>query len=194
MRRSVTFLCSMGLLGLLGCGQAETDASRVLVNVGGSKITERELGALVKVLIKDPAQAQAFLTSDEKKAERLGLLEQLAATRAVYQMAKAEGLDQDVRVKARVDAAVAEVYFKSMLERRAGALEPTENDLKTQYQAVAAQAKAMGQKDLPPFEQVKDQVAARWRQEQQQRMVGDLQKELQDKVPVTFLGEGAKKP
>lgn len=182
------------LATLVGCGRPAEDASQVLANVGGTKITEADLGKLVRALVKDPVQAQAILSQGDKGADRKGLLDQMAATRSVFQLAQAEGLDKDPRVQAQLETAMAQVYFNSLLERRAGALEPKEADLKAQYDEAVLQAKAAGQTSVPPFEQVKNQLASRWQQQQQQRVVGDLQKELQEKVPVTFVGrEGGKK-
>lgn len=186
MRTRIEIMMPLALITLLGCGRPTEDASRVLANVGGAKITETELGQLVKVLIKDPAAAKAFLSQPDKEAERQDLLRQMAASRAVYQLAQAEGLDRDAMVKAQIEGAVAKVYFNALLERRAGALEPREADLKNQYDTLAAQAKAAGETTIPPFEQVKGQLASRWQQQQLQQKASDLQKELQEKVPMTF--------
>lgn len=178
------------LASLVGCGRPAEDGSKVLANVGGTKITEAELGKLVRALIKDPVQAKEFLSKDDKLAERNALLEQMATSKAVFQLAQLEGLDKDPRVQARIESAVAQVYFNSLLERRSGTVEPKEADLKAQYDTLAAQAKAAGETTIPPFEQVKGQMATRWQQQQQQRMAVDLQKELQEKMPMTFVENG----
>ena len=187
MRLSPSFFAPLPLLGLIGCSQAASDGSRVLANVGGTKITEAELGALVRVLVKDPAQAQAILTEG---AQRSQILEQMATSKAVMQLAKAEGLDQDAKVRARVESAVTQVYINSLLERRTGEMQPQDSELRAQYQAASSQSKLMGRKDLPPYEQVREQLVARWQQGQQQRMAMGLQKELMEKVRITFAEEG----
>lgn len=171
---------------LAACGRPGEDASRVLANVGGTKITEGEFRTLVGALAKDPDQAKSFLNDEGARGERIGLLNQMASSRAMLQMAKAEGLDQDPRIQARLESAVAQVYYTALMERRAAKLEPTEADLKAFYEARTGEAKAKGQANIPPFEQVKAQLVAGWRQEQQQRMGLRMQQEIVAKVPMTF--------
>ena len=178
----------------VGCGRKAEDASKVLANVGGTKITDAELGKLVRALIKDPVQANEFLSKDDKRAERKALLEQMATSKAVFQLAQVEGLDKDSRVQAQIESATAQVYFNSLLERRAGKLVPTEADLKALYDRKATQAKLQGQENIPPFEdRLKPTLEAAWQQQQQQRMVEGLQKELQEKVPMIFVEDGVGK-
>lgn len=187
MRPSHRILLPSILLTLVACGRTAEDSSRVLANVGGVKITESELGKLVKALISDPAMAQAFITQDDKRAERAALLEQMVATKAIARMAEMEGLVHDGKVKARIESATAQVYYNSLIERRTANLNPSEADLKLTYERLAMEAKLKGQANVPPYaESLKPTLTASWQQQQQQWLVMELQRELQKKVPTTF--------
>lgn len=182
----------IGLGGLLvaaalGCGKFHKDTGRVVASVAGEKITEKELGETVRAMIGDEDKAKAFLTSDALKAQRNEFLDKLAQGKAIIRMGKAEGLDKDPAVKIRLEQATAQTYIQAMMERRIAKTEPTEAQLKAVYDEVVGQRKAAGQTEgIPPFEQVKAQLPALWRQKQEQAVGEALLKELKQKYPPTF--------
>jgi len=75
-----------------------------------------------------------------------------------------------------------------MLEKSAAAGgEPTDEQLKELYDQVVAQAKAANQaQGIPPFEQVKAQLPAVWKQRQAQQARERVLNDLNTKYPVVF--------
>lgn len=179
----------LALLALLGCGRASQDASRVLANVGGSKITEQDLAATVKMLSSNPAEAEAVLKDPARREERQAILGQLTQTRAILELGRQEGLDQDPRVQTRMEGARAQVYLKTLAERRLTQQDAPEAELKSMYEGYSAQAKAAGQ-TMPPYPEALPRLKEIWSQQQQQRVMADFQKEVASKVHVTFAEEG----
>ncbi len=176
-------LASLALLGL-GCGRTSTDASPVLVRVGRESISEKDVQDLVNVLAPDAVQRERLL-GQEGRATRMAWAQQLASQKAMVQMAEMEGLDKDPKAKLLIESAVAKAYGEVLLGRMAAKLEPSEAQLKDFYATIAAQRKAMGQ-ETPAFEQVKPQLVQGWQQQQMERLRGDLEKEIAQKVPTTF--------
>ena len=178
------------VLGALACGKVSGDHSKVVASVGGEKITEKAFGDTVRALVGDEAKAKEMLTSEAAKTQRNQLLENLVTQRALLQFAKAEKLDQDPKVKMAVEAAIANVYAQTLIEKRSASVEPTEAQLKGLYDDFVKQAEAAGQKgSVPPYEQVKAQLPGVWKRKQGQQASDMLLTQLKQKYPVVIAPE-----
>jgi hypothetical protein len=178
---------SLVVLGFLGCSKVPKDTSKILVNVAGEKITQAQFEEVVKVMIGDDKKAEELLKSEAMKEQRNQFLESLALQKSMVVMAKAEGLEKDLKAKVLLEQRSAQVYLQTLLDRRLPKSEPTEADLKTMYEGLVAERKAMGQdKGLPAFEDVKAQLPGVWKQKQEQTVTEGLFKELRQKYPLTF--------
>lgn len=188
MKRVMSISLGLAFLAALGCGKGSKDSGPVLATVGSEKITEKEFKDLVGRIAPDPDSAKKLLEDPNPmfRGQRNRMLGQLAEASAVIQLAKQQGLDSDPRVQAAVKLALANAYQTAMLSNRMPAkLEPKEEDLKATYDRYGAQAKAAGQ-PMPPFEQVKPQLAEAWRRDEQDRVRKQLKDEIAKRVPSTF--------
>ena len=178
------------VLGTLACGKFSSDHSKVVASVGPDKITEKAFGDIVRLLIGDDAKAKDMLTSEAARAQRNQLLENMVTQKALLRFGKSEGLDKDPKVQLAVDAAIANVYAQTLIEKRSVAVEPTEAQLKGLYDDFVKQAEAAGQKGtVPPFEQVKGQLPQLWKRKQGQQASDMLLTQLKQKYPVVFAPE-----
>ena len=186
---------SLGMTGLLvlgglACGKMSGDHSKVVASVGGEKITEKVFGDTVRTLLGDDAKAKDMLTSEAAKTQRNQLLENMVTQKALLQFAKAEKLDQDPKVKLALEAAIANVYAQTLIEKRSASVEPTEAQLKGLYDDFVKQAEAAGQKGtVPPYEQVKAQLPGVWKRKQGQQASDMLLTQLKQKYPVVIAPE-----
>jgi hypothetical protein len=181
---------SLGLLALaaLGCGKGSKDTGPVLASVGSEKITSKDFRELVERVAPDAAAAKKLLEDPDPtyRGQRNRMLGQLTDASAVIQMAKQQNLDSDPRVRAAVKLALANAYQTAMLSNRMPAnAEPSEDQLKAVYDRYAAQAKAAGQA-MPPYDQVKPQLADAWRRDEQERVMKQLKEEIAKRVPSTY--------
>ncbi|WP_243317881.1 hypothetical protein [Geothrix paludis] len=172
----------------LGCGKAaKPDSSRVIANIGGSKLTEAEFQDIVKSLSPDPKEAQAFLTDAAARNDRAQLAQRIAMSRAITTYAAQTGLDQDPSVKRQLEQQQANVYFQALMKKRMAGMNPTDEQLQAFYkervEALKAQGRAQG---IPPFETVKSQLPELWRQQHMQTLSDQIQNEVKQKVPVTL--------
>ncbi|WP_257312491.1 hypothetical protein [Geothrix fuzhouensis] len=172
----------------LGCGKNVTpDSSRVIANIGGSKLTEAEFQDIVKSLSPDPKEAQAFLTDAGARNDRAQLAQRIAMSRAVTTYAAQTGLDKDPSVKRQLEQQQANIYFQALMKKRMAGLTPTDEQLQTFYkervEALKTQGHAQG---IPPFETVKAQLPELWRQQHMQTLSDQIQNEVKQKVPVTL--------
>lgn len=162
-----------------GCHRGSGDTSKVLANVGGQKVSQADFEAVVKTMLPDPSRAEAIMKSPGFQAQKADLVRQLAMQKAVIAWARIQGLDQDPALKAQVEGALAQTYYQAMMARRQDAARtpPSEAQLAAMYQEIKLKTK-----DIPPFEQVKAQLAqgyAQW----------TWQKELKAAVPITYSDE-----
>jgi hypothetical protein len=186
---SAALLVGAALLLALGCKGTKPDHSRVIANVGGQKITEAEFQDVVRTLSPDAKEAQAFLSDPTQRDERAKLASRLATSRAILAYAKQTGLDQDGAVKRQLEQQQASVFFQALAKQRSSALNPSEAELQAFYKEQVERMKAMGQTGVPPFEQVKAQVAEGWKQKRMQTISDDILKEIKAKVPVTLVDD-----
>jgi hypothetical protein len=186
MKRVMSISLGLAFLAALGCGKGAKDSGPVLASVGSEKITAKEFKELVERMAPDAPRAKALLEDPDpqQRAQRNGLLSDLASAYAVLQVAKQQGLDRDPRMQAEIRVATAAAYRRAMVASRMPA-QPTEADLKAFYDKAAAEAKQAGQQ-IPPYEAVKAQLAPAWTREQQQRVLAQLEEEIARKVPTTF--------
>ncbi len=183
---------SLVTLGFLGCNQVQKDTSKVLVSAPELKITETQFAEVVKVLIGDDKKAEDLLKNGDNKEQRNQFLESLALQKAMIQMARTEGLEQDSKAKILLEQRTAQVYLQTLTDRRLPKNEPTETELRALYDGLVQERKAAGQdKGLPTFDEVKPQLPAIWKQKQEQSVTEALFKELRQKHPFTF-AEGYK--
>lgn len=161
----------MGMCGLLvagmACSKVSRDNSKVLANVGGEKITEKTFTETVTVLLGDEARAKDLLTNPANREQRNLFLQEIVNQKAIVKFGEKQGLDKDIKARILLDAGKANAYQMLLMERAVGKAEPSEEAMKAHYEKVKAQAKAAGQdKDFPPYEAVKPQVADAVRREQ----------------------------
>ncbi len=174
----------------LGCGTGSRDSSPVVANVAGQKITQKEFEGLVRALAPKPSDADSLLTDPKMKERRNQWVGNLAEQKAMIELAKLEGVDKDMKVRLQAESALAEVYKRAILEKRAASMTAPEADLHAIYdEAVAKQKAAGGTQALPPFDAVHAELVQAWQQKQQQQAQERLVKELKQRVPVTY-GEG----
>ena len=187
LTHSTLLVATSALLLSLACQSGKPDASRVIANVGGEKITEAEFQDVVRTLSQDAKEAQAFLTDPAAREERANLVSRIAMSRAITTYAKQTGLDQDPSVKRQLEQQQANVYFQALAKRRASSAEPTDEQLLAFYKEQVERMKAAGQaQGIPPFETVKLQVAQGYKQKRMADISTDIQKEIKAKVPVTL--------
>lgn len=169
----------VALAALAGCHRASPDASKVLASVAGQKISQGDLEALVAGMVPDPAKARMVLESPGFQAQKADMVRQMAMQKAVIAYARTQGLDADPAVRAQIEGATAQAYFQVLMTRRGEAARtpPTDAQLLAMYQEIQSK-----NKDIPPFEQVKAQLAQGYGQWQ-------FQKELKAAVPITFADE-----
>ncbi len=174
----------------LGCGTSSRDSSPVVANVAGQKITQKEFEGIVRALAPKPSDATSLLTDPKMKDRRNQWVGNLAEQKAMIELAKLEGLDKDVKVRLQVESALAEVYKRAIIEKRAAAMTAPEADLHGIYdEAVAKQKAAGGAQTLPPFDAVHAELVQAWQQKQQQKAQEGLSLELKQRVPVSY-GDG----
>ena len=176
MSKRLLPVLALSLAVLASCGKATKDTSKVLANVGGDKITQADLEALVKAMMPDPAKYEKLMASEGFWAQRSEFVQQLAMQRLLLAYARKQGVDQDPAVKVRAEGALAQVYFQSLLSKRSGA-PPTDAQLQGMYDDVKKKQPA-----IPPFEAVKAQLAQEYPQYQ-------LMKEVKLSMPITYADE-----
>ncbi len=182
-----TLLVGSALLLTLACKPGKPDASRVIANVGGEKITESEFQDVVKTLSPDPKEAEKFLTDPAARDERAQLASRIAMSRAITTYAKQTGLDQEPSVKRQLEQQAANVYFQALAKKRVTTVEPTDEQLLAFYKEQVEKMKAQGQaQGVPPFEAVKVQLVQGYKQQRMAAISTEIQKEIKAKVPVTL--------
>jgi hypothetical protein len=190
------------VLGFLGCNRGPKDTTRIIANVAGERITEGHFREVAVLMIGNEKRVDELLKSEDKniREQRNQLLESMALQKSAILLAKNEGLEKDQKVQMQLEQMKARVYLQALMERRraknAPLADPTDDELKKDYDGLLAQSKAMGQdKNVPPFEQAKTQLAARWKQQKQQenneKALEALLEEVRKKYPITF-AEGFK--
>ena len=182
-----TLLAGSALLLTMACKPGKPDASRVIANVGGEKITETEFQDVVKTLSPDAKEAEKFLTDPAARDERAQLASRIAMSRAITTYAKQTGLDQDPSVKRQLEQQAANVYFQALAKKRVTTVEPTDEQLLAFYKEQVEKMKAQGQaQGIPPFEAVKAQLVQGYKQQRMATISTEIQKEIKAKVPVTL--------
>lgn len=187
LSHAATFAAAAALVLALGCKSQKADASRVIANVGGEKITEADFQDVVRTLAQSPEETQDFLNNPAARDSRAQLANQLAMSKAIIAYAKETGLDQDPTVRRQLEQQTAILYFQALAKKRAQAAEPTEAQLKAFYLEQVALLKAQGQaQGVPPFEAVKAQLAEGYKRSRIQAVSSEIEKEVKAKVPVTL--------
>jgi hypothetical protein len=187
MTQPAALVLGSALLLSLACNGGKPDSSRVIANIGGTKITEAEFQEVVRTLSQNPKEAQAFLTDPAARDERANLVSRIAMSRAIAAYAKQTGLDKDPSVKIQLEQQDANVYFQALAKQRLSTAEPTDEQLLAFYKEQVERMKAQGAAGAPPpFESVKAQVAQGYKQQRMQAVSLDIQKEVKAKVPVTL--------
>ena len=188
------------LAALLGCNhQASTtaaDASAVLANVNGVRITQADFEARARTLSANPEEVQAFLTDAKYQPQRAQLVHQMAFEAAMDQIAAKNRLDQDPTTQALLTKQKAAIYANVLVSRAAGNTKPTDAQLQVFYDELVAARKAAGQaQGLPPFDQVKalPQFAEAWQKQQFQKAADTFTKDVETQVPVTY-ADGLQSP
>ena len=173
------------VLGLLGCNKVSKDHSKVLATVAGEKITEQAFDDTVRNALGD--QAKDLLSNPAQKERRNQILGTLVNQKALLAWAKSEGLDKDPKAQVEVTTALANAYFQILVERNTSKADPTDEQLKAFYDEYVEQAKAANQaQGIPPYDQVKAQLPAVWKQKQMQVAREALLNQLNQKYPVVF--------
>jgi hypothetical protein len=171
----------------LGCAKSAPPASRVIANIGGSKLTEAEFQEIVKSLSPDPKEAQTFLTDAAARDDRAQLASRIAMSRAITQYAAQTGLDKDPSVKRQMEQQLANIYFQALVKQHMASLVPTDEQLQAFYKEKVAEMQAQGRtQGIPPFEAVKAQLPELWKQQRMQALGQQIQNEIKQKVPVTL--------
>lgn len=180
-------MAGLVIAGFLGCSKTPKDTSKVLVSLADQKITESEFTQIVKVMVGDDKRAEQLLKNGELKEQRNQFLESLAIQKALFLVAKAEGLDKDSKTKVLIEQDTAKIYVEALTDRRMPKEQPTEAELKGLYDTLVAERKAEGQdKNIPAYEEVKAQLPAVWRQKKLQEINTNLFKEIRNRFPMTF--------
>ncbi len=180
-------IAGLALVASLGCHRFSRDNSKVIANVAGEKITEKAFAETIKAMVPDEAKAKEILTSETLRDKRNEFLGQVAKAKALILLGKAQGLDKDPAVKLRMEQMTAQAYVQTLMERRLAKAQPTDAELKATYDELVAERKAQGQDQaVPPFEQVKAQMPALWKQRQETKVFEQLMKEATQKYQITY--------
>ena len=121
------------------------------------------------------------------REQRNQILASLVNQKALFDYVKSQGLDKDPQVQLQITSATAGAYFQIMVDRLASKAVPTDAQLKIFYDDYVLQAKAAGQgANIPPFDQVKDQLPEAWKRKQADVVRETLMTTLNQKYPVVF--------
>ena len=184
------FIAAGALAALIGCGRpASADASAVLANVNGVRITQADLEATVRALAADAQQADQILHDPAAAGERAKLVHRLAFQAAMDQFAAKQGLDKDPLTRFQLADGRAMAFANVLVSRAAGNATPTEAQLRAFYDEQMAARKATGQdKGMPSFDEIKasPQLASAWQQDRFAKAQAAFEQDLKAQVPVTY--------
>ncbi len=187
LTRAAALVAASALFLTFACKPEKADASRVIANVGGEKITEADFQEVVRGLTQDPKEAQDFLTNPAARDSRAQLANQVAMSKAIVAYAKQTGLDQDPSVRRQMEQQQAVLYFQTLAKKRAQTTEPTEAQLLAFYNEQVEVLKAQGQSQgIPPFQAVKGQLVEGYKRSRIQAVSSEIEKEVKAKIPVTL--------
>jgi hypothetical protein len=182
----------LSVLALTGCRTENTDTSKVIAKIGDEttyeKVTEKQFQDLVSALFGDAEKGIEFMTQEQSRGQRNEFFAKYIEAKGLVMLAKAEGLDDDPKIRLQLDDAITAVYYQALMERRLSNTEPTDAQLREIYNEIAARERAMGA-GIPPFEEVRPHLPQLWRQKQQQEVTETLMKEIKEKYPTTIVDE-----
>ncbi len=179
MKNRLLPLSVLALAAVAGCHRGSADASKVLANVNGQKITQLDFENMVSSMVPDRSKAKNLLQSPAFQAQKPDLVRQLALQKAVIAYARKQGLDKDPAVNAQIEGATAQAYYQALMARRGSTVSapPSDDQLKAMYEEIKAK-----NKDIPPFDQVKPQLTQGYGQ-------WLFQKDLKAAIPITYSAE-----
>lgn len=125
MRKTGVFAGLMLLVLLVAEGYADD----IIAKIGEKKITDQEFTKFVNTF---PPERKKFL--DENLASRKTIFERMVQVEVVSEIAKKNGLDKDVKVRAQMENILKEFLAQEML-KRVGDEEPTDEDITQYYKA-----------------------------------------------------------
>lgn len=190
---SLRYALPLALAALVGCSRASQDTSKVLANVGGHKITEQDLAAMIRIVAPSPEVADSVMKDPAQKVRRDAMLKQLAEIRQLIEFGRLEGFETTPRYQLSMDIARADATQRIWAQAHTGGIEPTQAELKAIYDEEAARQKQAGQPPLPPMDQVTQELRQAWTQknqqrlqEEQQRLQDAFKKQVNARVPITL--------
>ncbi|QOR69414.1 SurA N-terminal domain-containing protein [Ruania alkalisoli] len=155
--------------------------------VDEAQVRQQVLDQMVNNVLLTQAAEDAGIEASEADVD--ATLDQVAAQNGlgsgdeVVTALVEQGLtEEDVRADA-ADQYVVNAFVEGEVE----VSEPTEDELRTQYDTLVEQAQAQGatEEDIPPFEEARDQIAQQAMSEQQSAGVNAIITELRDAGEVT---------
>lgn len=168
-----------------GCARSRGAANTVLARVGRETVTLKDLTAIAELSTPDAAKVQQFLSGDADKVRRQQAVESVARSRAMVQFGKLKGVEKDAGYRLILEQLQAQAVFQWLVEKRLPKGDPSEAELKALYDGLAAQQKAPGQ-GFPPFEMLKEQLSARLRQQQAEKIAESIRTEMTAAVPISY--------
>jgi hypothetical protein len=185
-------------------GAEEGDESEVLAEIGAEKITREMLNAMIEAEVDaQVAQVAAGMPADQVRAQREKILEQvmqgnelgqwlerLVAEELLFRYAMEEGLHEDPEIVEMSRRIERKLLTGQVLAREYSAsVTVTEDEMRAWYDAngakIAGNAGLEGG-EVPPFDDVRDQVYAAVRMEKEMAVQSELLEKLTDRYDVVI--------
>ncbi|UFU01902.1 SurA N-terminal domain-containing protein [Ruania suaedae] len=167
--------------------QAAMSQQQTGQQVDQAQIQQQTLDQLVNNVLLTQAADEAGIeaTEDDVTAtlEEVAAQNGLGSAQEVIDALVEQGLsEEDIRQDAADQYAV-----NAFVETEAEVSEPSEDELRAQYDTLVEQAEAQGagEDEIPPFEEARDQIAQQAVSEQQNAAIGEIVTELRESGDVT---------
>lgn len=168
--------------------QASLQAQQTGVPVDESSLQREVAENIVTVeLLEREAEREGITASEadvDRLAETLAAQNQLGSVEELFDLLAAQGLNEE---QAREELA-AQATIDAVIAAEVGELTYTEGELRELYEAVLAQQEASGAPadEIPPFEDVRDQLQQQAAAEERSLIVEQLVASLRDEVELEF--------
>lgn len=193
MRSTTKLLIAVACsLAVVACKPESQKDGKVLAEVNGKSITEKEFNAEVENI---PPQYRPMVMTPQGKKE---LLDKMIVQELAFEQAKKEGVDKSPEVADRLEnlkkQLIIQTYVKKKLDEQK--VQITDEEARKFYDQ--NQDKFKTDAGIRPFDQVKDQIKGYLQMTKQQKVLQDLSDSLKKgakySVKEDALGQPAGKP
>jgi len=169
------FLTALTLTAAIGT--ASYAAEKVVAEVNGKKITEKDVNRVVQNL---PPQF-APLKNDPNFRKRV--VEKLVEEELLYQEAVKEGIDRDPEVQEEIERAKRAIVIRTMLERKFGKV--SEKEAKEFYEKNKKQLVDQNGKPIP-YEEIRPAIIESLKQKKIEQAVKDFVESLKKRSKISI--------